>query len=138
MSTPCCGICLISGGPGTTCAEFCPSVEACCMQTGCQDIAPNLCAGQGGISGGAGSSCFDPPEACCAEGFPCVDGPSVCCEIFGGAPAGAGSDCEDEDDPCAGLGDPIPTVSQWGMITMAALLLGIGGIMAAKRRAATA
>ncbi|MFH1110510.1 MAG: IPTL-CTERM sorting domain-containing protein [Planctomycetota bacterium] len=90
---------------------------ACCLTGGaCQELVQGECTAQSGVFHGSGSSCgadFD------------------------------GDTIADVCDPCPF--DPtntmvdgkcIPTLSEWGMMAMAALILSAGGVVIARRRAA--
>ncbi len=73
------------------------------------------------------------PGACCLPNATCiVEDPQVCVSM-GGIFQGEGTTCEEVECP-----EPIPTVSEWGLIGLTLLLLTAGTIILAKRRRAAA
>lgn len=94
-----------------------PVSEACCFDTGCQDLLPADCTAQGGVPQGPGSSCADdpcapPPTGACCFGPNCEDLTAEDCARNGGDYQGDGTACSDVPDPCE---IPTPTIdSSWG------------------------
>ena len=100
-------------------------VGACCFDSDgdgftdtCKVMNETCCDTQGGIFGGAGSSCSSTVGACCLdEGSTCVQANLTCCESQEGSAQRQGSTCLGDlngngvDDVCEG---GFPTVSQWG------------------------
>ncbi|MFH1109658.1 MAG: IPTL-CTERM sorting domain-containing protein [Planctomycetota bacterium] len=103
-------------------------------------------------AGGYHSLAIRGSGACCLSNGSCMQVASQAeCDSQSGVYRGLGSDCggdldgdslPDICDPCPY--DPtntqvdgrcIPTVSEWGLILMAAMLLGVGGRIVMKRRA---
>lgn len=115
---------------------------ACCSSSGaCVDrVLPATCAGQGGTSGDAGSVCLGDSDGDGVDDL-CDDCPGVDDAIFG-VPicAGSGAPCtEDTDCGPGGMCVPacngaIPTVSQWGLVTLALVLLVSGKLYFGRRQ----
>ena len=114
-----------------------PPTGACCDDaTGtCTDgVTEADCLAAGERYGGDASDCatIDPPcepptGACCLTDQTCVTHLSEAdCTAQGGAFAGEGTACF--------CGEPIPTVSQWGLSVMTVLLLAAAALVIARRR----
>ena len=101
---------------------------ACCNDAEgiCTVTTGNECQVPGLRYGGDGSDCntIDPPcglrGACCndAEGF-CTITLEIDCQLIGLRYGGDGSDCGSIDPRCG----PIPTVSGWGLVVLALILM---------------
>lgn len=80
-------------------------VGACCFDVSgsplplpyCVEAPHAVCAAEGGIFGGPGTTC-EPFQACCmhwgGKSY-CVDTDPICCAAFGGTPQGPGTTCTD-------------------------------------------
>lgn len=118
------------------CGACCSSDDNCVER-----VLPTTCAAQGGTSGGAGSACLGDSDGDGVDDL-CDDCPGVDDAIFG-VPvcAGTGVPCSDDADCGPGgicipaCNGAIPTVSQWGLVTLALVLL-IGGKLYFGRREA--
>jgi len=131
--------------------------DGCCIKdgacAGCESgciTTPDFCIDKG--STGEEGVCFDEglgpaicghtdeQEGCCVLGpVNCVEDIGVvdCFRVQMGDIWNPGDSCS-EVPQCAKVNTPIPTLSQWGLITMAAILGVIGFIMVIRRRKATA
>ena len=128
-------------GPGTTCTP----PEACCLLDNdyCIDVDPSCCVAVTAWSAqGPGTACTS-PVACCFSDGSCQHRDPWCCDDEDGYPSPTGalvclgdSNGDGIDDACAL--PPIPTVSEWGMVAMALLVLAAGAVVFArmKRQAA--
>ena len=77
--------------------------------------------------------CGQVPEACCLAGGGCsMAYPDDCADQLVGVPQGPGSTCEDDDDhdgiPNCAERPTIPTLSQWGLVVLALVLLATGKV----------
>jgi hypothetical protein len=116
-------------GSGTECTQ----PEACCFDDGvCLMRDPLCCLDEDGIPKGTGTVCEpNPCEACCLDDGSCVLLTANDCLALDppGVPKGAGIGCN--PNPCP---QPIPTVSQWGLIVMGLLVLAAGTMVIGRRR----
>ncbi|MCK4659137.1 MAG: IPTL-CTERM sorting domain-containing protein [Phycisphaerae bacterium] len=130
------------GGDGSECSlpGACTLPDGACIE----ETTASCCAGAGGTYLGEGEPC--PPiidGACCLSGGSCSELPESECEATGGTFQGAGSVCLGDnngdgiDDACDPH-EPIPTISEWGLIGLALLLCVAGAAVFARRRKATA
>ena len=131
--------CLAMGGvpqgPGTVCTTS----QACCFPNDtCAMVDPLCCGDLGGtVVAGACSGM----QACCDDATgACYMADEACCLANGHTPKGAGTVCLGDldangvDDACEPSGE-IPTVSTWGLVVMALLLLVVGKAYFGRRRA---
>ncbi len=137
-------------GIGDACEE--PGQACCTTFFGgvCANASPSVCAGVGGTPQGSGTSCLsgclpgdDPVQACCLPDGSCVEDDPICCADRGGAPSGP-TVCPGDSPPCSGdqnddgvddaCEPTIPTVSEWGLVVLALLLLVSAKICFARRR----
>ncbi|MGD2111694.1 MAG: IPTL-CTERM sorting domain-containing protein [Phycisphaerae bacterium] len=134
-------------GPGTTCATaVCFPTGACCDRDGtCADgVLDSECEGLGGTFQGDGTLCSEltcpqPDGACCLSNGNCLVLTEADCGVIPDAswPA-AFTDCTDDDengtaDACESPLD-IPTVSEWGIVSMALLMITAGTVVLVRRR----
>jgi hypothetical protein len=125
-------------GPGIVCL----GIEACCFPDGtCAMMDAICCENEGGEPKGPGTHCLG-MQACCFPDDTCAMLDAICCENEGGVPMGPGSVClgdsdgDGKDDLCAEPGEEaIPTVSHWGLIVLALLLLAVAKVYFGRRRA---
>jgi hypothetical protein len=115
-----------------------PSVFTVTTPVPCGPTPPHLT--QGREPKGPGTQCVG-QQACCFPDGSCAMMDAICCENEGGEPKGAGSVClgdsngDAKDDLCSPPGEePIPTVSAWGLIVLALLLLAVAKIYFGRRR----
>ena len=107
---------------------------SCCLPDGeCTDVLSAFdCSEVGGDYQEDGSACATtecPVQGvCCIGNGVCVIGTEDDCLAFGGAYSGDGTTCLDA--PC---GAAIPTVSEWGMIVMAVLVLTAATVLFGRR-----
>ncbi len=100
------------GGPGSTCL----GIEACCLPgDSCDEMDAHCCLNEGGTPLGPGTVCAG-TVSCIFPDESCVELDVYCCDSYGGEAGNPGSTC---GPPPLG----IPTVSQWGIVAMALLLL---------------
>lgn len=122
-------------GDGTTCTAG-QCAGACCTDAACaNNIALENCSAANQLYRGDGTTCAGSPSCSggCCNGTFCTDGvaPSLCPGRYLGdgvacAPAGAAS---------ASCAPPnIPTVSEWGLIILGALVIGAGAIAVSRRK----
>lgn len=139
-------------GPGSVCAgreAFCDSSTGVCYR------ADRTCGlANGDAPQGPETTCGGVEACCLPDGINCLEVDIACCVgELGGVPQGSGTTCSDSDgdgvanchDVCAGVDDAvfapdcdgaIPTLSVWGLLVMALLLLVGGKIHFARRRSA--
>ncbi len=135
-------------------------LEACCLDSGCENLEPSVCDTLDGSPQGPGTICLD-IQSCCLPDGSCSMKEYFCCLAEGGTPRGPGSvcggfgactfadgTCNDQDRSCCedsggvpgGPGSTceppaIPTVSEWGIAAMALLLLVGAKVYFSRRRA---
>ncbi len=115
---------------------------ACCdiATSSCANIQESDCAGLFT----QGTLCNDLNPPCSDSGACCNVATGVCTDSFASQCGGflevftAGTACANLSAPCEAKGDNVPTVSQWGMIVLSALLLTGLTIKFGRRRSATA
>ncbi|MFH1107859.1 MAG: IPTL-CTERM sorting domain-containing protein [Planctomycetota bacterium] len=106
---------------------------ACCLVNGtCQNLFDHQCSAQNGAFHGRGSTCDADRDA---------DYIADLCDNCPSASNPGQSDLDNDGigdacDPCTLVNDVcIPTLSEWGMVAMAALMLTAGAVVVSRRRA---
>ncbi len=126
-------------GPGSVCATTtCFPTGACCNTDGTctNDVLDTDCAASGGTFQGdqvqcSAGLCPQPSGACCLDSGGClVLNETDCGVVPNSSWAGALTDCTDANgnstaDACE-TSPPVPTVSEWGVLTMMLLINVIG------------
>jgi len=118
-----------------------PSCAACCLPTNeCRDrVLPAICLDQGGTGFGPGTTCMGDADGDGVDEL-CDDCPGVDDAVFGtpvcqgtGVPCESNADCGPGGVCAPACGSAIPTVSQWGLVILALLLLVAGKVYFGKR-----
>ena len=146
--------CLDQGGAPQEAGQFCTGTgpQACCLEQegtwGCEMYDPVCCAYVDGDARGTASDCDRDEnnndvadwceEACCFESGVCQDLHRFDCAAVDGRSVGPLSQCLGDADQ-NGIDDvcelpTIPTVSEWGMMAMAGVVLAAGALAFARRR----
>jgi hypothetical protein len=128
------GVCESTCGDGV-CDVNCETCANCASDCGCNDgvdCTNDTCQ--------AGQCVFAPNNAKCDDGQFC-NGAEVCTSGMGCIPGnppcpGSPTACDEDADECDEELIPIPTVSEWGLVVFALLLLVMGKISFARRAAA--
>lgn len=124
---------------GITCEEdqcdratVCDPLEqpsgSCCTDTGCELTDACGCVTLGGSLWVEDSICEELGCGACCSSQPCQELNQTQCEAAGGKYLGEGTLC-DVDCP-----DPIPTVSEWGLVVMTLLIFVAGTVIILRSR----
>ena len=100
------------------CDLDCGTTDGPCDIDGCGQSQDN---NGDGIPDECGACCGSPGDVACTQLT------QTLCEGGGGVYVGDGTVCE-------GLGCPIPTISEWGLVAMTLLVLGAGTVVLRRRR----
>ncbi len=131
----------VYAGDNTTCGSVvgaCCSADLTCVET-TEECCGLLADGGFWIAGTCASADCIPTGNCCVEGECMEDVTEAVCNSAGGEYQGNGTECV--PSACAGGGhdhDPIPTVSEWGLVVMTLLVLTAGTVVIGRRRRAAA
>ena len=148
--------CLTRGGTPQGLGSACGGTEAFCdSSTGACYRGDRTCGlANGDAPQGPGTTCGGVEACCLPDDINCLEVDTACCvNEYGGLPQGSGTTCLDSDgdgvadchDICPGADDDIfapdcegaiPTLSEWGLLIMALLLLVGGKTHFGRRRAA--
>jgi len=118
------------------CGACCTAADLCVNR-----VLPATCVSQGGVSAGAGSVCLGDSDGDGIDDL-CDDCPGVDDAVFGvsvcvgsGVPCGSDADCGPNGSCAPACSSAIPTVSQWGLLSLALALLAGAKVFFGRRQA---